>query len=241
MSTISITFGERVENHHGMQMIGELASSGYSIKELLEIKERFGGELTMVSDLLPEEDRKGNEAAILIIKNFFNADDLYKEQIDLEYDMKAKMRGRVVNKRARYNLCFCDFSQEHDYEEGKGTIIDFEEVPVLRAVREKISNSFGEKALNLNAESNLYYDINNCGIGFHGDSERKIVICLRLGETMSLAYQWYLNSKREFQKLVFEIEHGDLYIMSEKAVGTDWKKRNIYTLRHAAGCDKYIK
>ena len=28
--------------------------------------------------------------------------------------------------------------------------------------------------------------------------------------------------------------------MSEKAVGSDWKKRIIYTLRHAAGCNKYL-
>ena len=28
--------------------------------------------------------------------------------------------------------------------------------------------------------------------------------------------------------------------MSEKAVGTDWKERNSYTLRHATGCDKYV-
>ena len=27
--------------------------------------------------------------------------------------------------------------------------------------------------------------------------------------------------------------------MSEKSVGTDWKRRNIYTLRHAAGSKKY--
>jgi hypothetical protein len=28
--------------------------------------------------------------------------------------------------------------------------------------------------------------------------------------------------------------------MSEKAVGTDWKRRVIPTLRHAAGCHKYL-
>lgn len=29
--------------------------------------------------------------------------------------------------------------------------------------------------------------------------------------------------------------------MSEKTVGTDWKKKNIPTLRHATGIDKYTK
>jgi hypothetical protein len=33
---------------------------------------------------------------------------------------------------------------------------------------------------------------------------------------------------------------GDVYLMSEKAVGTDWRhtKDGILTLRHAAGCAK---
>ena len=29
--------------------------------------------------------------------------------------------------------------------------------------------------------------------------------------------------------------------MSEKAVGTDWKRKKFPTLRHAAGCEKYTK
>jgi hypothetical protein len=32
---------------------------------------------------------------------------------------------------------------------------------------------------------------------------------------------------------------GDLYVMSEKTTGRDWKTKSIYTLRHAAGCEKY--
>jgi hypothetical protein len=32
---------------------------------------------------------------------------------------------------------------------------------------------------------------------------------------------------------------GDMYVMSEKAVGFDWLKKKIPTLRHATGCDKF--
>jgi hypothetical protein len=31
-----------------------------------------------------------------------------------------------------------------------------------------------------------------------------------------------------------------MYVMSEKATGNDWKKKNILTLRHAAGAEKYL-
>jgi hypothetical protein len=36
-----------------------------------------------------------------------------------------------------------------------------------------------------------------------------------------------------------DLEHGDMYVMSEKTTGFDWKSKTKYTLRHAAGCDKY--
>jgi hypothetical protein len=31
-----------------------------------------------------------------------------------------------------------------------------------------------------------------------------------------------------------------MYVMSYKAVGFDWKKKSIMTLRHAAGSDKFL-
>jgi hypothetical protein len=30
-----------------------------------------------------------------------------------------------------------------------------------------------------------------------------------------------------------------MYVMSEKTTGFDWKSKTKYTLRHAAGCEKY--
>lgn len=57
---------------------------------------------------------------------------------------------------------------------------------------------------------------------------------------MNLKYQWYHKGK-EVQEGSFELTltRGDMYIMSHKATGNDWKKRNIPTLRHAAGCPSY--
>ena len=42
---------------------------------------------------------------------------------------------------------------------------------------------FGEKANDLEVEGNYYYNTKKCGIGFHGDSERKKVIACSLGES----------------------------------------------------------
>lgn len=57
---------------------------------------------------------------------------------ELPRDSKAFMYGRVVNKKARHNLCFDDISQKADYEKGLGTIVSYEEVPELGILK----NSF---------------------------------------------------------------------------------------------------
>jgi len=41
--------------------------------------------------------------------------------------------------------------------------------------------------------------------------------------------------------VTINLHHGDMYVMSEKAVGTDWKQRKIATLRHAAGTAEVLK
>ena len=155
------------------------------------------------------------------------------------YDTRRK---KVLNKRARYNLCYSDFSQESDYENKKGTIIHFDNIPLTKHLRERIPYYFGEKTTNLQGEGNYYYDLNKCGIGFHGDTERRIVIGMRLGESMPLHFQWYKKAVQIGERVKLQLNHGDIYIMSKKAVGFDWKKRknNILTLRHAAGAKKFL-
>jgi hypothetical protein len=95
------------------------------------------------------------------------------------------------------------------------------------------------KLLNLVCEGNNYYDNTKCGIGFHGDAERRRVVALRLGGSMDMKWQWFRKSEPQGKPFEFSFNGGDLYIMSEKAVGTDWKCRNKRTLRHSAGCAKY--
>ena len=253
MSAFSLTFGDVAENHKGMQKIGTLSDVGFNLKDLTKIKEWFednGCECTITNLhwLLDEDLQKNNESYILIVKNAVNvllADEngnnkLYDEQNVLEKDTKAFMYGRVVNKHARHNLCFGDQHQEPNYEEGKGRVYAFNEVPLLNQIRNKLGEIIGEKGTNLQAEGNYYYDIAKCGIGFHGDTERKKVIAIRLGEKIPLCYVWYHNNEKITDVLTLNrLEHGDMYIMSEKATGFDWKSKTKYTLRHAAGCNKY--
>ena len=85
------------------------------------------------------------------------------------------------------------------------------------------------------------YDQSELIIRLHlGDAERRKVWALRIGEKMVLKYNWWHNSKPIGDLFEVELNSGDGYIMSEKAVGYDWLKKKIYTLRHSAGSTKYV-
>lgn len=249
MSTITITFGDQAENHVGMQTIGNAAPKGYSVNDLKRIQENINhlGYVTEYHNLNELTDYETSEAGLLVIRNGvrmllngseYSVDNFYEEQKNLSWDKKAFMYGRVVNKTARHNLCYGDNNQEPDYNNGKGRIVSWDNVPCMKFIKDNMPLYFGDLSNGLVAEGNMYYS-NKCGIGWHGDAERRIVIAVRLGEPLKLCYHWYLKNQPIGDKFTVELNHGDVYIMSAKAVGTDWKLRNTPTLRHSAGADKY--
>lgn len=137
------------------------------------------------------------KAWLLIVRNGVDAlidergDDLWDEQVALDVDKMAFMKGRVVNKRARWNLCFADYDQEPDYENKRGRIVDFKNIPLTQKLRKKFAKVIGDKGNDLMGEGNYYYNSSECGIGFHGDAERRKVVGVRLGASMPLEFQWY--------------------------------------------------
>jgi hypothetical protein len=243
----TLTFSESVENHVGMQHIGEKLDKGFSYPELKEIRKKFeaaGCECRTVklNKYLPE-DIEAENAYVLLIKNglsILSSKDEVKQELHGQKDIvdkKALMRGKVVNKWARWNLCYADEAQEPDYQEGKGRVIDFNSLPQINKIRKSLGTYVGHD--NLFAELNYYYNINSTGIGFHGDTERKLVIGIRVGASLKLHYHWYKKHKQIGRRCKITLNDGDVYIMSDKAVGHDWKKSSTYTLRHATGSKHY--
>jgi len=256
--TYTITIGDCAENHVGMQKLGLLANSGFDLKDINAVKDYFINldptltiEIVNLNDynsLVPTSGltdpyvliiRKGLDALLGTVKK--TAADFYNEQQILDKDKKAFMYGRVVNKKARHNLCFSDTAQVADFSTGQGTVVAFRDVPLLKYVMDSLPTILGDKGKNMVAEGNYYYDIHQTGIGWHGDTERVKVIGLRVGESLPLHFQWFQNSKPIGNTAKFVLNHGDIYLMSEKATGNDWKKKKIATLRHAAGAAKYLQ
>jgi hypothetical protein len=295
--TMTLTFGEQSVGHAGMQVHGTgLLPHGFTPAELREAQTIFHkhGAVTEFFDLnsLLPDSVAAQEAAILIVRGgiqvLFNewcrsneqatrclsVPVLYREQRGLNWDKKAKMRGEVKSKQARYNLAYGEEAVEPDYDENISRVVAFNDIPATSILRSMLPVFLGDKARGLHGEGNYYYRAeqkkDKRGIGFHGDAERKVVVAVRIGSSMSLGYQWFLDKAPIGPTKRLVINGGDLYVMSEKASGYDWKKtvanmqsvgsrwnktklawdpplpwdqqgKFLATLRHAAGHDSYFK
>lgn len=115
---ITITFGEVVENHARMEQIGDEIDNGYSCKQLKKIHKKLknDGISSEIYDLGKYAgDYDLEDACILVVRNGVRSlgvkpDSLLLECFDKEWDKKAFMYGRVVNKKARWNVCMADYS-----------------------------------------------------------------------------------------------------------------------------------
>ena len=163
---------------------------------------------------------------------------------------EVKVRGKRMNKLARTNLCFvADREQEPAVFEGKGTIYDLKKLKFLNAAVERLRDDIAKGLISIDSktkvvinvvEGNRYYDLKKTGIGFHGDTERVVVICLSIGGfNYPMRWQWFKDGMPVGKPIDIHLNSGDVYIMSEKSVGADWKLKSKYTLRHAAGANKY--
>jgi len=245
--TMTLTFGEVAESHVGMQKIGNKGERGFNYNELVNVQKYFTRlgyttELICLNYFL-HEGANADGAYLLVVRKGVEAlgvdpKFLLTEMLLFEWDDKFyNARRKIVqNKLARQNLNFSDTLQEKDFPAGKGTTIPWSWVPILSDLRKHLP-----KAGNLKCEGNMYQSVDKKGIGYHGDTERKKVIGVRLGKSMNMNYMWYYNDVPTGYNIELTLNHGDIYYMSEKAVGTDWRHRNKYVLRHAAGAPSYTK
>jgi len=148
--TYTITWGDRGENHVGMEIIGKRADSGFTLEELALAMKKFESEGVVCQwvDFSPLP-HQGEEAAVLVIRggvehlsNVYE-DDVLSEQEKLDYDTKYwdTRRSKVLNKQARHNVCFAEKGQESDFENKKGTIIPFDKVPLLEHIGKRLKRS----------------------------------------------------------------------------------------------------
>jgi hypothetical protein len=166
---ITITMGDVAENHVGMEQLGSQVEvgQGFNLKDLKEIKNNLS-KIGITSKILtlksPNPDVQANAyvlvasdavTKILNQQSNHNKLDLMNEQLNLDWDKKALMRGKVVNKHARWNLCYDTKSSAPNYEEGKGRVIAYNKIPITKLLVESLPTYFGDKAKNLKGRKYL--------------------------------------------------------------------------------------
>lgn len=239
------TFSECVENHAGMQMLGEKRAVGFDAATLRAVAANVEG-----ASVVELGDGKGcrEEACVLVIKSGVNkllkdpdgADKLLAESVSKPFDSTfLNVKRKVVQtKHGRYNNCYADALQEPDIPNGKGTVVAFGDAPVMAKLRAALPEMLGEGAGGLFAETNYYRDVTDrkVGIGWHGDTERRVVIGMRVGPaSLPIRFRWYARFAPVGREFVIDLDHGDLYVMSDKATGHDWMLSSKMTLRHGVG------
>lgn len=254
--SIAWTFCECGENGNRMEKIGEKAKFGLKIKELEEIyyflKKNHSNvvpEMYYLSDDVAKKNKdfRFKDAAVLVIRNgvklFLNDEEyenLIKKSLELKWDKKKYMYGRVCEAKMRYNICIADFSQKPDYENKKGRVVNFKNFKELKKIRDRIPKFFGEKSKVIKVcEGNYYYNSEDCAIRPHIDDERSFVYALRLGEPTMVTWQWYQKSKPISKPITVKVNSGDFYIMSHYATGHIWGKGQEPALRHSAGPKRF--
>jgi len=156
--------------------------------------------------------------------------------------------GKVYKKHARWNFNVGDRHQDADIPRGKNTLYNFTEMPVANELRQGINLMAEELGFphmhDLLAEANVYYDGVKCGIGFHGDEERdKSPVCgVNMGEERKLCFRSFYKHRFFGEEIPITLKHGDMYFMSEKAVGIGWcrKTHREVIFRHRAGSAAYL-
>ena len=188
-----------------------------------------------------------NLLTLILAAHGYTLGDLMKEATCKKWDRRYYdgRRKKVLNKHARANHMIAKTARQSNYDEGgkRGTTHAFSEMPIMDIIRKELGKLGDKFTLLIVAEGNLYDDggAKKNGIGWHGDTERRFVMAMRLGmnPSMPFYYKWWYGNLSQGERMEFQLNAGDVYVMSEWAVGTEWKKSSEVTLRHATGAAKY--
>jgi hypothetical protein len=261
METFTITFGDLADNDYNEAgKIGKKAIYGLNYNDLAHTKEAFENKgcaceiLDVTSALDSCRDSLSlmiPKAHLLVVRNGANvilkqigkdSKTIGQELRNLKWEKQTfnKDKNKFAQRKSHHHLCFGDEDREPDLKNGKTSVVNFNQIPCINYIRSQLSAFAGQKADMLVAEGNRYTDVLESGIGFHTDKERKIVIAIRSGTRMALCYHWFHNCQPIGKSIIVYLNDGDMYFMSENAVGSGFKRDSKLILKHAAGCPKYV-
>jgi len=228
-----------------VQALGQCAERGFSPEQLRALHAKLSAEgsattPSRIYELTSACRASGaSDANVLVVKLPTDvADGAYAEMREaIKYSRYAFRYGRRVESRSR-NIAYVSGEPcSEDPESNAPEVVAWRDVPHCQRVREFLNGLLCDTEA-VHAVAIRYADIRECGIRWHGDAERRKTLVTRLGpnsERHPFWLMWYHNHAPVSDPIRIDLAHGEVCIPSEKAVGTDFKRSTIPTLRHATG------
>jgi hypothetical protein len=178
--------------------------------------------------LLQFDNRRTEIATILVIPNYIK-NDLYQTLLSVDWDKKVLLRNKVVNRIGKYVISIHDEAQEPNYEQGQYRVLSYNELEDLKVVKNNVNKIVNQN--NLLCKGDYNYNHEKLKLKYQGGKVNNM-ICIHLGDPIQLSYKWFFSNKAVSESTGFTLNHGDLYIMSEKATGHDYKLKKNPILKY---------
>ena len=224
------TVSPTAEHHAGMRIAGNLDHTPISGETATTIFEWFLSQGYEARNFnLAELSGVDHCGGVLHIKNgaaaFCDVDQMWStfESLPMDSQYLDTRTGKVKNKHKRSNVNAGEEAEEANINEGIGTTVAFSSTPELKKVIQGLKQ-FGPDFQTLLAEGNYYHTPTKCGIGFHGDTERRWAMGVTMGKSRIIEFQAFVRSFPEGPPIRLTLDHGDIYLMYENGCGWDWKR-----------------
>lgn len=177
--------------------------------------------------LLQFDNRRTEIATILVIPNYVT-NDLYQTLLSIDWDKKVLLRNKVVNRVGKYVISINNEAQEPNYEQGQYRVVSYNELEDLKVVKNNLEKIAKHHLL---CRGDYNYNHEKLKLKYQGGKVNNMM-CIHLGDPIQLSYKWFFSNKPVSESTGFTLNHGDLYIMSEKATGHDYKLKKNPILKH---------
>lgn len=256
--SIHLTFCETAKHGKDMQSIGTICDSGFTNEHLLwynnNLNQPDNVKIYNVKDSLPSTLYQIPDCYVLVIKGYFKdqSDDLLRTLLTQEssdgssitgvnWDCHRIVNDKILENKLGYKLLFCDLGNSWKYpfstREKRGTIYNSRMIPSLFSVQSVLEKQLGVLSV---VDATYYYNINDCFTPLHQVKDRKKFVGLGLGATVPLQFKWFKDSIQCSDTTSIQIEHGDLYIISESAAGMIKEKQTKLYLKFGIGTNQSL-
>lgn len=238
-SSFSIIFEDKVEGYK-TEEIGCTSAFGFSNEELFEIQKLFPSrsQLINLKEMLPPILHDFPDVYILLIKNPFEneANELLsvctspENSVDENitgitwdsYHVKKRKNGdiKIVPAKDKHRILFNDLSTQYKRnclpQYDLCSIYNVCRIPALMRIKNYLDSFLRFSSI---VEGYSYFDLTETYTPFHRDRDRRKMILMRLGRSFPINFKWFHGTIACSVPFSFNLDHGDLLIMSDSVNG----------------------